>query len=474
MAERRAVLRETNRVMAHGQTYAGVDDAVNTPVLVEPLKTPSWWFIGMGIALPLLAAFLATVIYLIVTGVGIFGNNMPVAWALPIVNFVWWIGIGHAGTLISAALLLFRQPWRTSINRFAEAMTIFAVICAGIYPILHLGRPWVFYWLLPYPNTHGLFPQFRSPLDWDLFAIGTYMSVSIVFWFVGLVPDLATLRDRAKNPIPRMLYAILSLGWHGSSKNWQRYMRAYLLLAAISFPLVLSVHSTIAMDFAFAQLPGWNNTIMPPYFVAGAVFAGFAMVLLLAIPLRKLFRLEHLITMRHLDNSAKLMLGTGMIVVYGYFIELFIAWYSGVEFERYMAVNRMFGDYGWAFWALIFCNLIAIQPLWSRRVRQTPWMLFLISILVSIGMWLERFVIFIVSLTRDFLPSSWGNYSTTFFDWSLFIGSMGLFLTLFLLFVRLLPSIATTEVKEMIHHEEHNDPDPFEKVRARVDGLEVH
>lgn len=473
MATRSAV-RETNRVMARGQTYAGIDDAVNTPVLTEPLKTPSWWFIGISIALPLLGVYLATVIYLIVQGVGIFGNNMPVAWAMPIVNFVWWIGIGHAGTLISAALLLFRQPWRTSINRFAEAMTIFAVVCAGLYPILHLGRPWVFYWLLPYPNTHGLFPQFRSPLDWDLFAIGTYASVSVVFWFVGLIPDLATLRDRAKNPFFRMLYALLSLGWHGSSKNWQRYMRAYLLLAALSFPLVLSVHSTIAMDFAFAQLPGWNNTIMPPYFVAGAVFAGFAMVLLLAIPLRKLFRLEHLITMRHLDNSAKLMLGTGMIVVYGYFIELFIAWYSGVEAERYMAVNRMFGDYGWAFWALIFCNLVAIQPLWSRKVRQTPWMLFLISVLVSVGMWLERFVIFIVSLTRDFLPSSWGNYSATVFDWSLFIGSMGLFLTLFLLFVRLLPSIATTEVKEQLHHEQHHDPDAFEQIRAREAGLEVH
>ncbi len=474
MSARDPSLRQTNRVIARGQTYGKVDDDVITPVLTPPLKTPGWWTGAFAVAITLLGMFLATVIYLIVTGVGIFGNNMPVAWALPIVNFVWWIGIGHAGTLISAALLLFRQPWRTSINRFAEAMTIFAVICAGIYPILHLGRPWVFYWLLPYPNTHGLFPQFRSPLDWDLFAIATYMSISIVFWFVGLVPDLATLRDRARSPISRFFYALLSLGWHGSSKNWQRYMRVYLLLAAISFPVVLSVHSTIAMDFAFSQLPGWNNTIMPPYFVAGAVFAGFAMVLLLAIPLRKLFRLEHLITMRHLDNSAKLMLGTGMIVVYGYFIELFIAWYSGVEFERYMAVNRMFGDYGWAFWALILCNLVAIQPLWSRRVRQTPWLLFVIAILVSIGMWLERFVIFIVSLTRDFLPASWGNYSTTVFDWTLFIGSMGLFLTLFLLFARLLPTIATTEVKEQLHHEEHNDPDYFEKIRAREHGLEVH
>lgn len=464
---------ETNRVMGRGETYTSIDDVINKPVLTDLPQTPKWWLAGMTAALVLLSMYLATVVYLIVTGIGIFGNNMPVAWGMPIVNFVWWIGIGHAGTLISAALLLFRQPWRTSINRFAEAMTIFAVVCAGIYPILHLGRPWVFYWLLPYPNTHGLFPQFRSPLDWDLFAIGTYVTVSIVFWYVGLIPDLATLRDRSKNAVTKLLYALLSLGWHGSAKNWQRYMRAYLLLAAVSFPLVLSVHSTIAMDFAFAQVPGWNNTIMPPYFVAGAVFAGFAMVLILAIPLRKLFKLEHLITMRHLDNAAKLMLGTGLIVVYGYFIEIFIAWYSGVEFERFMALNRMFGDYGWAFWALIFCNLVAIQPLWSLRVRQTPWMLLVISVLVSIGMWLERYVIISLSLTKDFLPSSWFDYHTTVFDWTLYIGSFGLFFTLFFLFIRLLPSIATTEMKELVHHDQHGSHDYFEKIRASETGLET-
>jgi molybdopterin-containing oxidoreductase family membrane subunit len=464
---------ETNRVIGRGETYTSIDDVVNKPVLEDFPKTPKWWLGGMTAALVLLTMYLATVAYLIVTGIGIFGNNMPVAWGMPIINFVWWIGIGHAGTLISAALLLFRQPWRTSINRFAEAMTIFAVVCAGLYPILHLGRPWVFYWLLPYPNTHGLFPQFRSPLDWDLFAIGTYVTVSIVFWYVGLIPDLATLRDRTKNRVTKLLYALLSLGWHGSAKNWQRYMRAYLLLAAVSFPLVLSVHSTIAMDFAFAQVPGWNNTIMPPYFVAGAVFAGFAMVLILAIPLRKLYKLEHLITMRHIDNAAKLMLGTGLIVVYGYFIEIFIAWYSGVEYERFMALNRMFGDYGWAFWALIFCNLVAIQPLWSLRVRQTPWMLFVISVLVSIGMWLERYVIISLSLTKDYLPSSWFPYETTVFDWTLYIGSFGLFLTLFFLFIRLLPSIATTEMKELVHVDQHESHDYFEKIRARETGLEV-
>jgi molybdopterin-containing oxidoreductase family membrane subunit len=393
---------------------------------------------------------------------------------MPIINFVWWIGIGHAGTLISAALLLFRQPWRTSINRFAEAMTIFAVVCAGLYPILHLGRPWVFYWLLPYPNTYGLFPQFRSPLDWDLFAIGTYASVSVLFWFIGLIPDLATLRDRAPTRFQRILYAVLSLGWTGSTKSWQRYQRAYLLLAALSFPLVLSVHSTIAMDFAVSQVPGWNNTIMPPYFVAGAVFAGFAMVLLLAIPLRRAFGLEHLITMRHLDNAAKLMLATGMIVVYGYGVELFDAWYSGLEFERYMAYNRVLGaDHWWAFWLLIACNFVAIQPLWLRSVRQSPLALFLISVIVSIGMWLERFVIVAITLTKDFLPSSWGDYVSTFWDWSLYIGSFGLFGTLFFLFIRLLPSIATTEMKELAHHDAHHESDPFEEIRERYYAQEA-
>ena len=348
-------------------------------------------------------------------------------------------------------------------------MTIFAVVCAGLYPILHLGRPWVFYWLAPYPNTFGLFPQFRSPLDWDLFAIGTYASVSILFWYIGLVPDFATLRDRARNSFMRWFYALLSLGWNGSTKAWQRYQRAYLILAALSFPLVLSVHSTIGMDFAVAQLPGWNNTIVPPYFVAGAVFAGFAMVLILAIPLRKAFGLEKLITMRHLDNSSKLMLATGMIVVYGYAIEAFMAWYSGVEFERYMIFNRMFGaDHWWAFWLLILCNGIAIQPLWFKRVRQSPLALFIIAIIVSIGMWLERFVIVVISLTKDFIPSSWGDFVATFWDYSMYLGTFGLFFTLWFLFIRLLPSIASTEMKELAHHDAHHGSDYFEDARAEV------
>lgn len=460
---------ETNRVIARGQSYGRIDDEVNNPVEVGPLRTPLWWWIGFGISASLLGVYLITVVKLITTGIGIFGNNMPVAWGFPIINFVWWIGIGHAGTLISAALLLFRQPWRTSINRAAEAMTIFAVVCAGLYPILHLGRPWVFYWLAPYPNTFGLFPQFRSPLDWDLFAIGTYASVSILFWYIGLVPDFATLRDRARNAFMRWFYALLSLGWNGSAKAWQRYTRAYLILAALSFPLVLSVHSTIGMDFAVAQLPGWNNTIVPPYFVAGAVFAGFAMVLILAIPLRKAFGLEKLITLRHLDNSSKLMLATGMIVVYGYAIEAFMAWYSGVEFERYMIYNRMFGaDHWWAFWLLILCNGVAIQPLWFKRVRQSPLALFIIAIIVSIGMWLERFVIVVISLTKDFIPSSWGDFVATFWDYSMYLGTFGLFFTLWFLFIRLLPSIASTEMKELAHHDAHHGSDPFEDARAKA------
>lgn len=446
--------RETDRVIAPGQTYASVDDVIATPVLTPLVKTPLGWFLGFGAAFALLMLFFVVVYVLITTGMGIFGNNQPVAWAFPIINLVWWIGIGHAGTLISAILLLVRQDWRTSINRFAEAMTLFAVACAGLYPILHLGRPWVFYWLLPYPNTFGLWPQFRSPLAWDVFAITTYASVSALFWFIGLLPDLATLRERAQHPVARLIYGTLSLGWRGSAKHWQRYTRAYLLLAALSTPLVLSVHSTISFDFAVSQVPGWNNTIMPPYFVAGAVFAGFAMVLILAIPLRKMFGFEGLITIRHLDNSAKLMLATGLMVAYGYLIEVFIGWYSGTEAERYMVFNRLFGEeYAWAFWALVLCNVIAIQPLWFKSVRQTPWALFVIAILVSIGMWLERFVIIVVSLTRDFLPSAWNVYRATGWDYALFLGSIGLFLTLWFLFIRFLPAIASSEVKELVHHD---------------------
>lgn len=457
-----AKFKETTRVIVPGQTYAGIDDIVAEPLERDLFETPRWWWIALSITVPIAGLWVFSVFWLITHGIGIFGNNQPVAWAYPIVNFVWWIGIGHAGTLISAVLLLFRQQWRTSINRAAEAMTLFAVVNAGLYPILHLGRPWVFYWLAPYPNTQGLWPQFRSPLDWDLFAIGTYAMVSALFWYIGLIPDFATLRDRAKNNFMKWFYAILSLGWTGSAKAWQRYGRAYLILGAVSFPLVLSVHSTIALDFSVSQLPGWNNTILPPYFVAGAVFAGFAFVLILMIPLRKAYNLKHVITMNHLENASKMMLATGMIVLYGYALELFMGWYSGVEFERYTYWSRVFGNHGWAFWLLIFFNGIMIQPLWFKSVRTNTKWLFFIAVMVSIGMWLERFVIVIVSLTTDFMPSSWGDFHATFWDRALYFGTFGVFFTLWLLFIRLFPAIASSEMKELVHHDNQHSHDHSE------------
>jgi molybdopterin-containing oxidoreductase family membrane subunit len=383
-------------------------------------------------------------------GVGIWGNNIPAAWAFDIINFVWWIGIGHAGTLISAVLLLFRQAWRTSINRFAEAMTLFAVACAGLYPLLHLGRPWVFYWLLPYPNTFNLWPQFRSPLIWDVFAVSTYGSVSALFWYVGLVPDLATLRDRARGRIGQYIYGALSLGWRGSARHWQRYETAYLLLAGMSTPLVLSVHTVVSFDFSVGILPGWHATIFPPYFVAGAIYAGFAMVLTLAIPLRRMYGLEDFITMRHLENMAKVTLVTGLIVVYGYAMEAFFAWYSANVYEKYMMVNRVTGPYGWVYWLLIVCNGIVPQTLWIKRVRTNTVWLFIMALIVSVGMWLERFVIIVTSLHRDFLPSSWEMYYPTIWDFSTFFGTIGLFVTLMFLFIRVLPMISIFEMRTLI------------------------
>jgi Ni/Fe-hydrogenase subunit HybB-like protein len=448
---------DDEKILAPGYSYDSVEESIRNIPLAPARQTPRWWLGGFAVAFLLFMLFIFSVIYLIAVGVGIWGVNQPVGWGFDIINFVWWIGIGHAGTLISAILLLFRQQWRTSINRFAEAMTLFAVACAGVYPLLHLGRPWVFYWMFPYPNTFGLWPQFNSPLIWDVFAITTYALVSLLFWYVGLIPDLAILRDRAKNRYARIAYAIGSLGWTGSARHWNRYTRAYLLLAALSTPLVLSVHSVVSMDFAVSQVPGWHNTVFPPYFVAGAVFAGFAMVIILAIPLRKFYGLEGMITMKHFDNMAKVMLATGLIVSYGYAIELFIGWYSGIDFEQYMVINRLFGPYGWAFWALILCNFIAIQPLWFKAIRYNLWALFIISIFVSVGMWLERFVIIVVSLHRDFLPSSWGYYRGTIWDFATFAGTIGLFFTLFILFIRFLPVIAMAEMKELVHHEETHD-----------------
>ena len=441
--------RVVHPVIGPGHTFASVTDKISSIVLTT--KTPIGWFVGFGIAFSLFMVFLATVSYLLVKGVGIWGVNVPVGWGFDIINFVWWIGIGHAGTLISAILLLLRQQWRTSINRFAEAMTLFAVACAGMYPILHMGRPWVgAYWLMPYPNTMGLWPNFKSPLVWDVFAVSTYATVSLLFWYVGLIPDLATLRDRAANRTVKIVYGFFAVGWRGSARHWANYEMAYLILAALSTPLVLSVHTVVSFDFAVGVIPGWHATIFPPYFVAGAIYAGFAMVLTLAIPLRKAYGLEDFITLRHIENMAKVMLATSLIVAYGYLMEAFMAWYSGNSYERFMMWNRMAGPYGWSYWALIFCNVIVINTLWIKALRTNVVYLFFISLVVSVGMWLERFVIIVTSLHRDFLPSSWGNYRGTIFDWSKFIGTIGLFLTLFFLFIRFLPTISIFEMRTLV------------------------
>ncbi|HEX8708987.1 MAG TPA: NrfD/PsrC family molybdoenzyme membrane anchor subunit [Pyrinomonadaceae bacterium] len=438
----------TAPIIEPGHTFASVTDKISSIVLKR--RTPIGWFIGFGIAFLLLQLFMLTVTHLVFTGIGIFGTNVPVGWAMPIINFVWWIGIGHAGTLISAILLLLRQEWRTSINRFAEAMTLFAVACAGMYPVFHLGRPWLAYWLFPYPNTMGIWPQFRSPLMWDVFAVSTYATVSALFWFIGLIPDFATLRDRAKSRPWQIAYGLLAMGWRGSARHWHRYETAYLLLAGLATPLVLSVHTIVSFDFAASQIPGWHATIFPPYFVAGAIYAGFAMVLTLTIPLRKWYGLEDFITMRHIRNMAKVMLATGLIVAYGYAMEAFFGWYSGNAYESYMIFNRMTGPYRYYYYALIFCNVITPQFLWSKRVRNNVGIVFLISIIVSVGMWLERFVIVITSLHRDFLPSSWGMYQPTFWDWSMFIGTIGLFFSLLFLFIRFLPMISIFEMRTIL------------------------
>jgi Ni/Fe-hydrogenase subunit HybB-like protein len=435
-------------VIEPGYTYASITDKISSIVLRR--GTPRGWVIGFAISFVLLNLLLATIYMLLVRGVGIWGVNIPVAWGFAIVNFVWWIGIGHAGTLISAILLLLRQEWRTSINRFAEAMTLFAVACAGLFPLMHLGRPWVFYWLFPYPDTMRLWPQWRSPLVWDVFAVSTYATVSALFWFVGLIPDLATLRDRAKGLLPRIVYGMLAMGWRGSARHWARYETAYLLLAGLATPLVVSVHSVVSLDFAVGIIPGWHTTIFPPYFVAGAIFSGFAMVLSLAIPIRKFYGLEDFITQRHLDNMGKVMLATGLMVAYGYVMELFMGWYSADRYEEFLAFNRALGPYGWAYWSLILCNVVVPQALWSRRVRRNVPLLFVISIIVNIGMWLERFVIVVTSLHRDFLPSSWGMYYPTRWDWAALFGSLGLFLSLLFLFIRFLPVISISEMRTLV------------------------
>ncbi|HUG43286.1 MAG TPA: NrfD/PsrC family molybdoenzyme membrane anchor subunit, partial [Acidobacteriota bacterium] len=359
--------------------------------------------------------------------------------------------------LISAILLLFHQQWRTSINRFAEAMTLFAVACAGIFPLMHTGRPWLAYWLFPYPNSMDLWPQFRSPLVWDVFAVTTYGTVSFLFWYVGLIPDLATMRDRAKRRIVKLAYGILCMGWRGSAIHWFRYETAYLLLAGLATPLVLSVHTVVSFDFAVSVIPGWHATIFPPYFVAGAIYSGFAMVLTLVIPIRSYYRLHALITERHLHNMAKVMLATGLIVAYGYAMESFFAWYSGSPYEGYMILNRKFGPYGVFYWMLVLCNVVIPQALWISRVRSNVLILFVVSLVVNVGMWLERFIIVVTSLHRDFLPSSWGMYYPTFWDWATYFGTIGFFLFLMLIFIRVLPLISIFEVKTLIPRRASSD-----------------
>ena len=435
-------------VIAPGHTFATITDKVTSVVLTR--HTPLAWYACLAVALAVAGMLAASLTYLVVKGIGIWGNNQPVGWAFDITNFVWWIGIGHAGTLISAILLLFKQTWRTSINRFAEAMTLAAVACAGIFPLMHTGRPWLAYWLLPYPNTMGLWPQFRSPLIWDVFAVSTYGTVSLLFWFTGLVPDMATLRDRAQSKGTRRIFGVLSLGWRGSARHWHRYEMAYLLLAGISTPLVLSVHSIVSFDFAVSNLPGWHATIFPPYFVAGAIYSGFAMVMTLAIPLRKFYHLEDFITMRHIHNMTKVMLVTGMIVAFGYANEAFFAWYSANPYEAFMMSNRMTGPYGVFYWTLIAINAVMIQLFWFRKVRDNIALLFVLSLLVNVGMWLERFVIIVTSLHRDFLPSSWDMYAPTRWDFAMFTGTIGLFLSLFFLFIRFLPALAMFEMRTIV------------------------
>jgi molybdopterin-containing oxidoreductase family membrane subunit len=431
-----------------GETLESVTARVSGIPLAR--LTPRFWWVGFLVAFLGVLALCGSIGWLFMRGLGLWGIAMPVAWGFAIVNFVWWIGIGHAGTFISAILLLLHQRWRTSISRFTEAMTLFAVACAALYPILHLGRPQFFYWLLPYPDTMGLWPQFRSPLVWDVFAVSTYGTVSLLFWYIGLLPDLGTLRDRAGRRWQQRLYGLLSLGWRNDARHWAHYERLYLTLAGLATPLVVSVHSIVGLDFAVAILPGWHSTIFPPYFVAGAIYSGFAMVLTLVIPLRWLYRLEADITDRHLELMAKVMLAMGWIVAYGYFAEIFEAWRVGDIYERFLTANRMVGPYAVAFWCLIACNILAPQVLWSARCRRRPLVVFAVALLVNVGMWLERFVIVITSLHRDYLPSSWGMFRPTFWDWSTFLGTMGLFLALLFLFLRLLPAVAMSEVRALV------------------------
>ncbi len=453
VTENLPVGREPEPWIEPGHTYASVTDKISSVVLTRPLGIG--WLLGFAFLFGIVMVLNLAIGWLITKGVGIWGINIPIGWGFAIVNFVWWIGIGHAGTLISAILYLLNQKWRTSINRFAEAMTLFAVACAGLFPLIHTGRPWMAYYMFPYPSTMGIWPQFRSPLIWDVFAVSTYGTVSLLFWFVGLLPDLATLRDRAKSRWQQVIFGVLSLGWRGSARHWHRYQSAYLLLAGLATPLVLSVHTVVSFDFAVGIVPGWHTTIFPPYFVAGAIYSGFAMVLTLAIPLRKAYGMEGFITLRHLEQMAKVMLATGLIVAYGYFIEFFMAFYSGNKFDVFLAKQRLHGPYAPFYYALILCNILTPQLLWFKKVRRNIPALFVMSLIINTGMWLERFVIVVISLTRDFMPSAWGRYSPTVWDYATFVGTLGLFTMLIFLFVRGLPAIAISEMRELVHEDSH-------------------
>jgi molybdopterin-containing oxidoreductase family membrane subunit len=442
-------------------------DRVLNDEIFDPIWNPrrGWKYLFL-LALGGTGLLVVGVTVTLARGIGVWGNNIPVAWAYDIINFVWWIGIGHAGTLISAILLLFQQKWRTSINRAAEAMTIFAVMQAGLFPLLHTGRPWFAFWLFPYPSTLGAWPNFKSPLVWDVFAVSTYFTVSLLFWYLGLIPDLAALRDTAKTKLRAMAYGIFALGWHGSARHWQHYRIAYLLLAALGTPLVLSVHTIVSFDFAVSQLPGWHTTIFPPYFVAGAVFSGFAMVMTILIPVRKLLGLERVITPRHLENMNKVMLATGMMVAYGYLMEHFIAWYGGNPNEAFVFANRRDGPYRGIYFMMLFCNVVVPQFFWWKRARNSIWWMWIAAVLINVGMWSERFIIIVTSLHRDFLPSSWGMYAPTWVDWSIFVGTISFFGLLFLLFLRYVPAVAAMEVKELNHELAHE--------RARAAGQGAH
>lgn len=428
--------------------------------------TPLWWYVAFGISNLLLGMLFIMIGYLVWEGTGVWGLNNTVAWGWAIINFVWWVGIGHAGTLISAILFLFRQGWRTAINRFAEAMTIFAVMCAGIFPAIHVGRIWVIYWIFPLPNQMQMWPNFNSPLLWDVFAVSTYFTVSLLFWYVGLVPDFATLRDRVKSKIGAKIYGLFALGWTGGNRQWQHYEKSYMILAGLATPLVLSVHTIVSFDFAVSIIPGWHTTIFPPYFVAGAIFSGFAMVMTLMILARKIYGLQDIMTINHMEKMNMIILVTGWMVGFAYIMEFFIAWYGGVEYEKFAFVNRAFGPYAWAYWIMMACNVIAPNFFWFKKMRRSITVSFILSIVVNIGMWFERFVITVTSLAQDFLPGSWAYYSPTYVDVLTYVGTFGLFFTHFLLFLRFLPMVSLAEIKMVLPQA---DPHNYDE-----DGKFVH